>query len=138
MRTSREIIMKLVTGAVIALALLGSTAAFAQQGAYRSGQQQIEIQNRNGEARDQNTRDEGRTDQANRSNEVRDNPHWSRGDKLPAQYRTNQYVVPDWKANHLRRPPRGYHWVRADNRYVLAGVVSGIVSDIIINGERGR
>src|SRR5579871_3876572 len=116
--------MKAMIGATIALTLFGGSAAFAQT-AYRSPPQEIQIQNRNSaDPRDQNgfAQHQERNDQANRDNEVRDNPHWSRGDKLPVQYRANQYVVSDWRSNHLRKPPRGYHWVRANNQYVLAAV----------------
>ncbi len=72
------------------------------------------------------------------SNDVRDNPHWSRGDKLPPQYSSSQNVVSDWKTNHLRQPPRGYHWVRVNNQYVLAAVASGVIADIIMNAEHAR
>jgi Ni/Co efflux regulator RcnB len=132
--------MKAMIGATIALTLLGSSAAFAQT-AYRSQPQQIEIQNRNSaEPRDQNTvgQNQERDDRANQNNEIRDNPHWARGDKLPTQYRTNQYVVSDWKNNHLRQPPRGYHWVRANNQYVLAAVASGVIADIIMDTQHTR
>ena len=132
--------MKAMIGATIVLTLLGSSAALAQT-AYRARQQQIEVQNRNSaEPWDRNSfgQNEERSDQANRSNEIRDNPHWSRGDRLPPQYRTNQYVVSDWKTNHLRKPPRGYHWVRANNQYVLAALASGVISDIIMDTENTR
>jgi len=91
--------MKAMIGATIALTLLGSSAVFAQT-AYRSQPQQIEVQNRNSaEPREQNGfgQNQERNDPAYRNNEIRDNPHWSRGDKLPTQYRANQYVVSDWK-----------------------------------------
>ena len=133
--------MNRMINATIALALLGSTAAFAQAGSYRSEAQQIELQNRNSaDPGDQSTfiQNQARNDQANRSNEVRDNPRWSRGDRLPPDYRSNQYVVSDWKNNHLRKPPRGYHWVRANDQYVLAAVASGVIADIIMNGQRAR
>ena len=132
--------MRTMIGAAIVLTLLGSSAGFAQT-AYRSQTQQIEVQNRNSaEPRDQNSSDQNqkRNDRANRSNEIRDNPHWSRGDKLPPQYRTNQYVVSDWKNNNLRKPPRGYHWVRANNQYVLAALASGVISDVIMDTRHTR
>jgi Ni/Co efflux regulator RcnB len=132
--------MKLMIGATMALTLLGSSAVFAQADTYRSQQQQI--QNRNSsDARGQSTdtQDQGRNGyQSNGSNQVQDNPHWSRGDRLPAEYRNNQNVVPDWKNNHLRKPPRGYHWVRANNQYVLAAVASGVITDIIMDTQRRR
>jgi Ni/Co efflux regulator RcnB len=138
--------MKRMIGATIAMTLLGSTAVFAQAGAYRSEQQQVQAQNRiigesqsaRGYAQDQNQNDQAQYDRGANSNEVRDNPHWSRGDKLPPEYRSNQYVVSDWRSNHLKRPPRGYHWVRVNNQYVLAAVAGGVIADIIMNAERGR
>jgi Ni/Co efflux regulator RcnB len=134
--------MKLMIGATMALTLLGSSAVFAQADTYRSQQQQIEIQNRNSaDPRDQSTytQDQGRNGyQSNGSNQVQDNPHWSRGDRLPAEYRNKQNEVSDWKNNHLRQPPRGYHWVRANNQYVLAAVASGVITDIIMDTQRRR
>jgi Ni/Co efflux regulator RcnB len=132
--------MKAMIGATIALTLLGSSAVFAQT-AYRSQQQQIEVQNRNSaEPREQNSfgQYQEHNEQANRNDETRDNPHGSRGDKLPTQYRANQYVVSDWKNNHLRQPPRGYHWVRANNQYFLAAVASGVIADIIMDTQHRR
>lgn len=133
--------MKRMTGAAIALTLLGSTAAFAQNGQYGSEQRQVQPQNRIiGESQSDNgyARDQGQNDRETRSNEVRDNPHWSRGDRLPPEYGSRQYVVSNWKASHLRQPPRGYHWVRVNNQYVLAAVAGGVIADIIMNAERGR
>lgn len=134
--------MKHMIAASIALTLLGSSAAFAQAGENRYGQPQIEVQNRNSsQAQGQSNynQEQGRNEhQANGSNVVRDNPHWSRGDKLSTEYRSNQYVVSDWKANHLRQPPRGYHWVRANNQYVLAAVATGVIADIVMNAQRAR
>ncbi len=56
---------------------------------------------------------------------------WKKGQRLPTTYRSNRYVVNDWRARHLRQPPRGYHWVRADNDYVLAAVATGLIASII-------
>jgi Ni/Co efflux regulator RcnB len=132
--------MKAIIGATIALTLLGSSASFAQT-AYRSPQQEVDVQDRNSaESREQKALDQRqeRNDQANRANEIRDNPHWSRGDKLPAQYRANQYVVSDWKSSNLRKPPRGYHWVRANNQYVLSALASGVIADIVRDTQHTR
>ena len=124
--------MKTLSAMAVALTLLGGSAALAQYDGNRgvTGQQQSDPRNRNS-AQDQRggAQDQGRNDNqqgrdqshnddqgANRyqqqgQNVVRDNPHWSKGDRLPTEYRSNQYVVSDWKNNHLRQPPRGYHWV---------------------------
>jgi Ni/Co efflux regulator RcnB len=58
---------------------------------------------------------------------------WRRGDRLPSQYRSNQYVVDDWRGHHLRQPPRGYHWVQSGGDYVLAAIATGVIADLIIN-----
>jgi len=60
---------------------------------------------------------------------------WRRGDRLPSQYRSNQYVVNDWRGHHLRQPPRGYHWVQSGGDYVLAAVATGVIADLIINSR---
>jgi Ni/Co efflux regulator RcnB len=62
-----------------------------------------------------------------------DHHDWQRGSRLPPEYRSHNYVVNDWHSRHLRRPPSGYHWVRADNDLVLVGITSGIIADIILN-----
>ena len=59
--------------------------------------------------------------------------NFHRGDHLPSQYRSKQYVVDDWRGHHLRQPPRGYHWVQTGGDYVLAAVATGIIADLIIN-----
>jgi Ni/Co efflux regulator RcnB len=58
---------------------------------------------------------------------------WRRGQRLPAQYRSNQYVVSDWRGHHLRQPPRGYHWVQSGSDYVLAAIATGVIADILLN-----
>lgn len=58
---------------------------------------------------------------------------WHRGDRLPIEFRTPVYVVPDVVAYHLRPPPPGYYWVRVDNNAVLAAVATGIVVDVAFN-----
>lgn len=65
-------------------------------------------------------------------------PRYSRGDRVPDQYRSNrQYAVDDWQQHNLRKPPRGYHWVRDDNNnYFLAAVTTGVILDLLLNGGR--
>ena len=60
---------------------------------------------------------------------------WRRGDRLPSQYRSHQYVVDDWRGHHLRRPPRGYHWVQSGGDYVLTAIATGVIADLIINSR---
>jgi Ni/Co efflux regulator RcnB len=150
--------MKTILALAVAMTVLGTSAALAQYNSNTnrdrggSGQQQTEPQNRNNQntnQRDQNgyqggSQEQGRNDnqgdryQSQGQNEVRDNPHFSRGDKLSGEYRNNNHVVSDWKGNHLRQPPRGYHWVQANNQYVLAAIASGVISDIMMNNQRDQ
>lgn len=58
---------------------------------------------------------------------------WRRGDRLPAYYR-DSYREVDWRYNHLRPPPRGYHWVRDDRgEYLLVALTTGIILGAILN-----
>ena len=114
-RPLKEVNMKYLLSAAIALTLLGSPAALAQPAPF------------------QNNGAPGDRQGVNQFN--RDQPHWSRGDRLPDQYRQNQYVVSDWRGNHLRRPPRGHHWVRVNDRYVLVAITSGLIMQAILNSR---
>ncbi|PTW62608.1 Ni/Co efflux regulator RcnB [Breoghania corrubedonensis] len=51
-----------------------------------------------------------------------------RGGHMPSAYRGHPV---DYRKHHLRKPPRGYHWVRHDDNYVLVAITSGIISSII-------
>jgi Ni/Co efflux regulator RcnB len=117
--------MKHLISAAIALTLLGSPTAFAQ----------TDYQNHQGgnPGSRQDNGDHG--DHQNLYHRNRDFPHWSRGDRLSPEYRGDQYVVSDWRDNHLRQPPRGYHWVRRDNQYILVAITSGLVLDAILNSR---
>ncbi|MBE7217777.1 MAG: RcnB family protein [Caulobacteraceae bacterium] len=63
--------------------------------------------------------------------ELRRDRRWSRGERLPAAYRGGRYYVSDWRARHLRAPPRGYRWVRRDNDYLLIGATTGLIASVI-------
>ena len=54
---------------------------------------------------------------------------WQRGGYLPPAYRG--YVVNDYGRYRLRPPPRGYHWVRANDDYVLAAIATGLILEVI-------
>lgn len=56
-------------------------------------------------------------------------PHrWERGHR----YYGPTYVVRNYDYYRLRHPPRGYHWVRANNDYLLVAVATGIILDIAL------
>ena len=59
-------------------------------------------------------------------------PHaWRRGERLPVAYYGRPYVIRDYDRCHLRRPPRGYHWVRVDRDVVLAAIATGVILDVL-------
>jgi Ni/Co efflux regulator RcnB/surface antigen len=75
----------------------------------------------------------------NKSNVRTSTPRWTRGDRLPDQYRQQQYYVNDWQQHGLRRPPRGYRWVRDDNNdFFLALIATGVISTIVSRNDRDR
>ena len=54
--------------------------------------------------------------------------HWERGHR----YYGPTYVVRDYGYYRLRPPPRGYHWVRANNDYLLVAIATGVILDIAL------
>jgi len=52
--------------------------------------------------------------------------HWERGHR----YYGRNTVVYDYGSYRLRPPPRGYHWVRENNDFLLVAVATGIIFDI--------
>ena len=55
---------------------------------------------------------------------------WRRGGHVPREYWGHQHEV-DWRAHHLRQPPRGYHWVQNGDNYALAAVAGGLIASIV-------
>lgn len=58
---------------------------------------------------------------------------WSRGARLPTQYRQPRYVVHDWHHRQFRRPPSGHQWVRVGTDYLLVGIATGIILEAVLN-----
>lgn len=58
---------------------------------------------------------------------------YHKGDRLRAEDRRNEYVVNDWRERRLHEPPRGYHWVRSGDDFVLAAIATGVIADIALN-----
>jgi Ni/Co efflux regulator RcnB len=56
-----------------------------------------------------------------------------RGGRLPSRYHNHQYVVDNWRSHRLSAPPRGYHWVQTGADYVLVGIATGLIADMIVN-----
>ncbi|AYD01019.1 RcnB family protein [Neorhizobium sp. NCHU2750] len=57
--------------------------------------------------------------------------HWSKGYRMTSADRRRTVEVRDYRSHRLSAPPRGYHWVKVDNDYLLIGITSGIISSII-------
>lgn len=56
---------------------------------------------------------------------------WRYGQRMPANYRSNAYVVSDYGRFGLRAPPRGHQYVRSGNDVVMVAVASGLVASVI-------
>jgi Ni/Co efflux regulator RcnB len=57
---------------------------------------------------------------------------YKKGGHVPAEYNGGTYAVSDWRSNHLRQPPRGYHYVRSDNGdFLLVAISTGVIASII-------
>lgn len=57
---------------------------------------------------------------------------YKRGGHVPSEYRGDSYVVTDWRSQHLRQPPRGYHYVRSDNGdFLLVAITTGVIASIL-------
>jgi Ni/Co efflux regulator RcnB len=53
---------------------------------------------------------------------------WHRGDRF---YGDRNRL--DWRYHHLRPPPPGYEWVQDGGQFVLIGIASGVIADILLN-----
>ena len=54
-----------------------------------------------------------------RGNHYGQHINFKRGERLPAAYHYSRYNFSDWKRARLQAPPRGYHWMKVNNRFVL-------------------
>lgn len=61
--------------------------------------------------------------------------NWRRGERLPAYYRSHYRQV-DYRREHLRAPPRGYHYVRDERGdTLLVAIATGLIASVILNGR---
>ncbi len=56
-----------------------------------------------------------------------------KGDRLPADYRRQEYVVDDWRDHKLSRPPRGQRWVQVGADFVLVAVTTGVIVQVVLS-----
>ncbi|MBP6405225.1 MAG: RcnB family protein [Ramlibacter sp.] len=125
--------LKTVVGALLALCIGASGAAFAQGNQDRnergnSGhakQKQKQLKRSQPQPRLHEDRREGRG--------AGPDHNYYRGGRMPPQYRTSEYVVSDWRGHHLSAPPRGYHWVQSGGDYVLVAIATGIILQLLLS-----
>lgn len=138
--------MKYIASVIVALSLMSAGVAFAQpssqgRGPPACGQPGQPACNEQGQPRDDNQRGQRPGDQGqpqgnqggrdqDQGGPISNGPRYSRGDRLPDQYRQSQNVVTDWRTHNLAPPPRGYRWV-CDNRRncFLVRTTTGVIRE---------
>jgi Ni/Co efflux regulator RcnB len=137
---------KKIIAAIAAVCLLAGGAAFAKDkdhGDDRRDERGHQDNGRHGDnrghERDNHERQSHneRDDHNNRYEERGAGPdhNFRRGERLPVYYRHPYYVVDDWRGHRLSAPPRGYHWVQTGSDYVLVAIATGIIFQILVNGN---
>jgi Ni/Co efflux regulator RcnB len=61
-------------------------------------------------------------------------PEWKKGGRIQHSDWDRGHKV-DYRAHHLRQPPRGYEWREVDGNYVLAAVATGLIASIILSNN---
>jgi Ni/Co efflux regulator RcnB len=61
---------------------------------------------------------------------------WHRGDRFDYRYARNYRELSYRDYRGLRRPPRGYHWVRSGDDALLVGITSGVIASIVAGAVR--
>lgn len=57
-----------------------------------------------------------------------------RGGYLAHEYRSDRYVVSDWRNRGLYQPQYGQQWVQTDNRnYLLVAIATGLITQMLVN-----
>lgn len=141
----------LIASALFALSVAASGSALAQRGDHgndryghdrngRAEQRNDSYNNdRHGNGRYDNHRNDRKDRYYNAQNFRRDDTRGGgprhdlrRGQRLGQEYRNNRYVVSDWRERRLSAPPRGHHWVRTGNDYVLAAIATGLIAQVLL------
>lgn len=154
---------RLIASALIALTLTASGSAFAQRGdhghdgrngnAYGQDSRRGDRHDNGRHDNDHHDRHDGPRGNANqRANDRNHDRYYDarqfhrddrrgagprhdlrRGQHLSKEYRASRYVVSDWRDRHLSAPPRGHHWVRAGNDYILAAIATGLIAQVLLS-----
>jgi Ni/Co efflux regulator RcnB len=63
-----------------------------------------------------------------------DHHGWRKGGRVDRdEWRQGHRV--DYRARHLRRPPRGYEWREVNGDYVLGAIATGVIADLLLNNH---
>lgn len=134
-----------IASALLALSVAVSGNAFAQRGDYHGNehaQYQKHDDRRDNDRNDRHDDARGKDDKRHvdartyhRDDKRGGGPRHDlrRGGHLSKEYRDNRYVVSDWRDRHLSAPPKGHHWVRAGNDYVLAAIATGLIAQVLLS-----
>jgi Ni/Co efflux regulator RcnB len=137
-----------VVSAILAASMLTGSMAIAQGGAPYNNRARTD-QGQREDPRDRADNNQRPSDRGNNRNNARgpdqqqrfdrgergagpDHAYY-RGERMPLQYRSRQYVVEDWRSHRLSAPPRGYHWVQSGGDYVLVAIATGIIAQLLLN-----
>ena len=145
----------LIASALLALSVAASGNAFAQRGDHGNDRAQYaqhddrRDSDRRDDRKDNDRHDDRRDDWRDQAGNHRsdDARYYHRDDKrgggprhdlrrgqhLSKEYRNSRYVVTDWRDRHLSAPPKGHHWVRAGNDYVLAAIATGLIAQVLLS-----
>jgi Ni/Co efflux regulator RcnB len=121
--------MKRLLTATLALSLLAGAGAASAQPRH-DDRHADRHDDRRDDRRDNNGRyEQGRHDNGNHYGQKKH--RWARGQRLDRAYYSDRSYYVDYRAHHLRAPPRGYQWVRADNDYALVALTTGLIASIV-------
>ena len=114
--------MKRILLATVALSMLATPAAYAQS--YRD---RDPGRDHRGHGYEQSHRKDYRDYRAKQKKRH----HWSKGQRVPKEYRRNV----DYHRHNLKAPPRGYQWVENDGQYLMIGIATGLIAAIATAGR---
>src|SRR5689334_9030528 len=130
---TKELPMKPVLTAALALSLISGSAALAKPGNDHGNDRndnRVYSQGRDDRGGNGKGFDKGdRHDNGNHYGQIKH--QWARGERLPVTYYRNREYYVDYRTAHLRAPPRGYQWVRVDNNYAMVALATGLIASLI-------
>ena len=62
---------------------------------------------------------EARWSNGDRGNHYGQRINLKRGERLPSEFRSNRYMISNYRMHRLYEPTRGYHWMQVQGKYVL-------------------